>query len=409
MGGSPKGKGMSSMGSNGMGMGKGKGMSMSMKGMKKSYQMEHNLPKYDKIMSCKGNSGKGMRMGSMGKGMGSSKMGSMKMGRYPDDDFFGFDDEYWGKGKGRSMMGKGKGSSKGKGNGWGSSDDDSDDHYGESTESPTRQGNIGEPTIAPSGPTLQPTRTGGSNTPVPSTVAPTLTPDTPLEETTEPTQPVVASCETSAGIYGSTQSTPLTVSYGYELETTPLSIPELQNDVIPPLEIAFNNFLLPNLFPGVCGQVSARRRRLAVRGISTVPADVPIVTVPCQTPKKDTANDCVFVRGRLMLYTDESGPREGYTNTVRNGLEFGMSNDAFVDAHNSIVKVTFVETDINGFPADYTPTPSPEDEDPLSDDETRAIDVQGADDDDRELLLPLLLVAGAVLIVVTGIVTYRNT
>ena len=87
-----------------------------------------------------------------------------------------------------------------------------------------------------------------------------------------------------------------------------------------------------------------------------------------------------------------------------------MDNDAFVDAHNSIVKVTYVETDINGFPADYAPTASPRVEELASEDNTRGIEVEsGGGDDDQELLLPLLLVAGAVLIVAAGIVTYRNT
>lgn len=110
---SSKGMGMSSMSYKGH-----KGsmvMGNSMQGMKKSTKMEHNPSKYDKLnmMSYRGHSGKGMRMGFMSKGMGSHKMkGSMMMmgHRYPDDDFFHVDDGFGGKGKGRSMMiGKGKG------------------------------------------------------------------------------------------------------------------------------------------------------------------------------------------------------------------------------------------------------------------------------------------------------------
>jgi len=230
----------------------------------------------------------------------------------------------------------------------------------------------------------------------PSTLMPTIVTESP----------VFASCETSGGVFGSNSGNQLTIGYGYELETDPITLSTLTNQVIPALEIAFNNFLLPDLFPGICAQVAAGRRRLAVQGISTVQADLPQFGIPCQTPKAESENDCFYMRGRLMIFTDEIGTRQQYIDTVRNGLELGMTSGAFNDAQENVVKVTYVEADSNGMPVDDRPTVSPG-RGTSAPDPDRVIDE--AADDDRDLLLPLLLVAGAVLIVVTGVVTYRNT
>ena len=424
--------GMSSGMKSGMGMSyKSMGMSKSYKGykggsmsmgskmsvgwgmsMKKSCKKD-GISKIDKLnmMSYKyGNGYKGMSMmrswmstkksKGIGNGKGKGKGKGKGSGSYPDDDV---DDYFGGKGKGTSGSSKGMGSA---------------------TAVPTRQGSIKVPTISPSEPTLAPTRTEGVETTLspqmPTTVAPIATTapaaSTPAPDSTstpdssqQTESPVFASCETAAGIYGSMNDNGLTVPYGYELETDPATAAELRTQVIPPLEIAFNNYLLPNLFPGVCGQSTARRRRLAVQGISTVPADAAQFGIPCRTPKSDPANDCVYVRGQLTVYTDEIGPREQYVSTVRNGLRLGMENGAFDDAQEKIIKVTYVETGSDGFPVDSVPTVSPgnpqQTQSPAG---VRAIETDD-DDDDRNLLLPLLLVAGAVLIVATGIVTYRNT
>ena len=85
-----------------------------------------------------------------------------------------------------------------------------------------------------------------------------------------------------------------------------------------------------------------------------------------------------------------------------------MDNGEFNKAHPDIVKVSYVEIDGDGNRVIDTPTVSPaspgETEAPAA---ARVVESDG--DDDRNLLLPLLLVGGAVLIVVTGIITYRNT
>jgi len=403
-----------------------KGMSMSMMSKKKSAKKEEisKVDKFDKNTSGMSNPyGKGYGNGYKGNGgfysskrsmmsssMSKSAMSSKGKGYYPDDDW--------------SSKGKGGGGS-GSGKGGGSDDDDTGGNL--PTATPTRQGDIAIPTSIP---TAAPTRIGQFDTPAPSsstlapgatlapdaTLAPgaTLAPDatrapdaTPEPSTAMPTivteSPVFASCETNGGVFGSNGGNQLTVGYGYELETDPVTAGELTQQVIPALEIAFNNFLLPDLFPGICAQVAAGRRRLAVQGISTMPDDRPQFGIPCQTPKTETGNDCVYIRGQLMIFTDEIGTRQQYIDTIKSGLKLGMTNGAFNDAQESIVKVTYVEADSDGMPLDNRPTVSPT----LAPDEDRGIDE--ASDDDRNLLLPLLLVAGAVLIVVTGVVTYRNT
>jgi hypothetical protein len=151
----------------------------------------------------------------------------------------------------------------------------------------------------------------------------------------------------------------------------------------------------------VCGEVARRRLQQAiVEGITTTPADEPILGIPCQTPKDDASNECVYVRGRLTLFTDIDGPRTELVNTVRRGLQLGMANGAFNNVQENIVKVTYVESDEEGFPPDVTPTVSP----------TTFTEVpRSSSDDDNNLLLPLLLAGGAAIIVVTGVITYRNT
>ena len=109
------------------------------------------------------------------------------------------------------------------------------------------------------------------------------------------------------------------------------------------------------------------------------------------------------------MFLDDLDLSDQYTSTVRSGLKLGMDGGTFDEGvHPAIVKVTYVEADANGLPMGLAPSDDTNREltlPPAGD--PRAIEAD--DDDDRDLLLPLLLVAGAVIIVVTGFITYRNT
>jgi hypothetical protein len=63
------------------------------------------------------------------------------------------------------------------------------------------------------------------------------------------------------------------VQFAYEVETTPgVDKAEINLDIIPQIEKAILNSVLPELFADTCSE-GRLRRRLALSGISTRPSD----------------------------------------------------------------------------------------------------------------------------------------
>ena len=110
-----------------------------------------------------------------------------------------------------------------------------------------------------------------------------------------------------------------------------------------------------------------------------------------------------------MLFTDETGEREQYVQTVQTGLELGLNGGDFNNAQADVVQLTYVEVDENGNPVNLSPTLVPGREVTVAPTISMVVEPDGSEDDSPDFLLPLLLVGGAVFIVGAGIITYRNT
>jgi len=175
-------------------------------------------------------------------------------------------------------------------------------------------------------------------------------------------------CSTTDGIFGSTDGKLILVSFGYELETTTVDDFDLVQEVLPPLEAAFTNYLLPLLFEGECSDddgvvasVSSSGSSLGHRGlrrlgqfvgISALPDDLPILDVVCSKALKAEGNVCTVMLGELRLYLNEDR-RLSVESDVKDALKEGMENNAFNSAEERIVRVGYldlasVDTSIQG-------------------------------------------------------------
>ena len=218
----------------------------------------------------------------------------------------------------------------------------------------------------------------------PPMTTPTVAPSTLIVGTPLPTvAPTLAveTCTAHDGVWGLLEGDLQVVSYGYELETVPSTTEnQLITEVLPALEEAFTQFLLPVLAVEECGSrrklldvpvVSLGRtgnRRLQVStfvGISSRPDDVVVEGLACFTPNRGADNQCRLMYGELSLYfNDTTGNevRRGRTarfldeneDLVRQALKGGMEDDEFLYADDRIVRVTYVDdidtiiNDING-------------------------------------------------------------
>lgn len=125
--------------------------------------------------------------------------------------------------------------------------------------------------------------------------------------------------------------------------------------MLPAVEDAFTAAILPLLFADDClTSVSVRRlraggqrRRLVATGVSSRPVDLILEGVECDPDNVlDTTNDCVTVSGEVTVFID--GDEADELATVNEVLEKGMTNDQFLFAHDSLVRITWDEL----FPVD---------------------------------------------------------
>lgn len=215
-----------------------------------------------------------------------------------------------------------------------------------------------------------------------------------------------AACEAVDGSFGSTEGNTVTVVFGYEVETEPTSQGgSLASAVLPDLEDAFVAFLLPAVFPDTCAAAATTfssgggRRRLEVIGIDKSPEDVPAAGVQCQQLDVP-GNNCTFVDGSLTLHIilriGES--IESFRVLILERLRQGMEADAFVSAHPSIERVTFI-LGIEGPGPDPDPVPTNA---PSTDSSLKA-----EDDDDLEWW-PFLVGGSVLFMMCTGLLVHRR-
>jgi hypothetical protein len=212
-----------------------------------------------------------------------------------------------------------------------------------------------------------------------------------------------AECATEENkLFGSSDGDRNILEYAYELETNPnLILGSLSSDVLPELEVAFNDYLLPILFPETCAvskssststnRLGQQQRNLQLMGLSAAPNDVPEPQIPCQR-QVESGNTCFFIQGSLILYLKGNMDVHDLDQLVRDSLEEGMRKDVFLQAHPSIVRVTYVDTnsliegDING-----------------SSDE-----LERGQESDNNLVLPIVLASTACVMVAVGVAVFRR-
>ena len=158
-------------------------------------------------------------------------------------------------------------------------------------------------------------------------------------------------CQTISGVYGSLDGTRVGVSFGYELETVSVGEEELLFEVLPALEVAFSDYLLPFIDPGRCAAVSSRRLflysntneqsdMLEVIGISSRPDDLRVNSCSELSVPDDK---CSIFRGELSLYVIDIAANSAVVAATRENLIVGFENGAFNDADERIVRVSFVD------------------------------------------------------------------
>jgi len=150
------------------------------------------------------------------------------------------------------------------------------------------------------------------------------------------------------------------VDYDYEVETTATE----QSNLVPAVERAINNALLPLLFSDLCsddentrrmlleegirldGQSGIRRLQTEIVALSPNPLDsIQTGDICLNEGSIGPGNSCSVIRGRLSLYgvfpTQDSIARS--RAEVISAIRLGMEDDAFVSVHPSIVRLFFVE------------------------------------------------------------------
>lgn len=157
------------------------------------------------------------------------------------------------------------------------------------------------------------------------------------------------------------------VNYFYEVETLPdTPASNMSSEILPKLEVAFIDALLPSLFDDCV--IQGRSRNLVdgtsnegMLGISAFPSDV-VTNAGCE--EETNGNNCVFVDGRLSLFVD--GAPALHSEIALETLKNGMESDQFLSADPALQKVTFVIfPDDNPIETDDELINDDEDDDPI--------------------------------------------
>jgi len=170
----------------------------------------------------------------------------------------------------------------------------------------------------------------------------------------------------SDGSFGNVSGAPesIVIDYDYEVEVNTT----VQSNMIPAVETAINDALLPVLFNDLCKNENDTRRALQedgeqlvalhgirrlqaqVAGLSPNPLDSIQTGEPClNVAKIKSGNSCIVVRGGLSIYgffTSEDDNIQT-SDAVTNAVQAGMEGGAFASAHPSIVRLFLVQRSIS--------------------------------------------------------------
>lgn len=198
-----------------------------------------------------------------------------------------------------------------------------------------------------------------------------------LEELAAPTASPIA-CASNQGMFGEVEGDSTTVSFAYELEVSSEDV-DIETEVLPELEQAIIDSILPEAFPDECG-ADGSKQQLAIAGVSQDPMDSILEEYQCSSTV-DPDNTCVVVLGELTLYSDDIDTVAAEKQLIQQSIKGSMDSGNFDDAQEDIARVSYIE----------------------SLDETSVS--KGASD---SLLLVGLLVAGSVVIAILVFIAYKS-
>lgn len=217
-------------------------------------------------------------------------------------------------------------------------------------------------------------RTGGGGgvkpdaTPPPQPMRPSAAPSTFLQPSAPSASPVKppsdegSNCRTTNGDYGDLSGEPLIVNWNYAVSLTGnVSESDFTSSLLPQLETAMNNALLPSLFE--CPQRErqlreSRRLMSSVVGVSAKPTDTIEGDVPC------SGSNCHGLLGMLTLFLDGTVRRDlqdtsSHIVAVRTAMKENMDAGKFNSDFGPILTVTWVDNDDeSGLENPGTTTPS---------------------------------------------------
>ena len=132
----------------------------------------------------------------------------------------------------------------------------------------------------------------------------------PSSAPSDPSNNLKGKCSPDAnGFIGEETDKVVEITYTYELEFLPGT--DVQGTLLPSIEQASVEAVLPSLFVGKCGTFrfrsrrSVRRRRLEPVGINVLPSDQILDGFECDKENmKNEKNDCVVVEGKFSVYVD---------------------------------------------------------------------------------------------------------
>jgi hypothetical protein len=210
-----------------------------------------------------------------------------------------------------------------------------------------------------------------------------------------------AMCQTVNGDFGVREGVRVGLPFNYELETVPLTSIEREKEVLPALETAFNDFLLPFVFASECGSPSkprllfsihSRRHMLQAVGISSQPKDLLIEGLSCENVTAPE-NDCGIYRGELGLYMANVGADADTIIGAFKQLKLGLDEGVFDSVDRRIVRVVHLDL------GDMDPS------DPYQSEENPP----DTDSDSGTMMFAIVAAAaGAVLVSIGALLVYRH-
>lgn len=142
------------------------------------------------------------------------------------------------------------------------------------------------------------------------------------------------------------------IDYFFEMELVKSNQTFIEEVIIPGIEEAINEKLLPELFPEACEE--SRRllasqevrlpeaRRLSILGISPAPRDQIAYGENCNSDTGE-ASSCFVTKGRMKLFETSGNTRE-LKAVILDTIKAGMEEDTIAKAaHDDIIKLYYIE------------------------------------------------------------------